>query len=233
MHFQYALFDLDGTLSESAPGITKSVQYALSSIGIYEPDLKKLETFVGPPLNIEFKRKYKVDDNTAEYLVEKYREMYNNGAIFDCAMYPGTEEMLADCRRAGIYLAVASSKPEPMVIKILKNFGIFDLFAVICGSGIEDEKRHAGVDQKSYIVQRALRGLMEIHPDAAIPEELFRRSCAMIGDRSFDMIGAKDNQVAAIGVTFGYGSEEELTASGADYIAHNMKELTEILTGQH
>ena len=91
MTFQYVLFDLDGTLSASAPGITKSVQYALAALGIDEPDLTKLLSFVGPPLNVEFKRLYHLDDEKTEFAVSKYREYYTKkNAIFDCSMYPGT-----------------------------------------------------------------------------------------------------------------------------------------------
>ena len=229
MKFRYVLFDLDGTLSESAPGITKSVQYALSALGIDEPDLKKLETFVGPPLNVEFRRLYHFDDDTTEFAVMKYREYYTkNNAIFDCNMYPGTEEMLIACKEAGIRMAVASSKPHPFVIRILENYGILSYFDIVIGSGLDDEKRAAGTDQKTFIVQTALEKLRML--DACTDDESFRQSCSMVGDRSFDIIGAKENHVCAIGVTFGYGSKEELISSGADCIAHSMEELRKILT---
>lgn len=231
MAFQYILFDLDGTLSESAPGITKSVQYALAALGIDEPDLKKLESFVGPPLNVEFKRLYHLGDDKTAFAVSKYREYYTKkNAIFDCSMYPGTEEMLLACRSAGIRLAVASSKPEPFVIQILENYGILSYFDIVIGSGMHEEEKNAGTDQKTMIVRHALRRLKNLSGAEEIDENIFRQSCAMVGDRSFDIIGAKENKVCAIGVTFGYGSEGELLRAGADSIAHSMEELTKILT---
>ena len=233
MTFQYALFDLDGTISESAPGITKSVQYALAALGIDEPDRKKLESFVGPPLNVEFKRLYHFDDDTTEFAVNKYREYYTkNNAIFDCSMYPGTEEMLSACRNAGIRLAIASSKPQPFVIQILENYGILSYFDIVIGARMHEEKRSAGTDQKTMIVRHALERLKNLTDKGPVDDDEFKQSCAMVGDRSFDIIGAKENEVCAIGVTFGYGSEEELLNAGADIIAHSMEELTKILTNQ-
>ncbi len=233
MTFRYALFDLDGTISASAPGITRSVQYALAAVGIDEPDLHNLESFVGPPLNVEFERRYHLDPETTEFAVSKYREYYTQQkAIFDCSMYPGTRQMLSACKNNGIRLAIASSKPQPFVIQILENFGILHYFDIVVGSMMHEEKGKAGKDQKTMLVRKALDQLRSPGGTDSADEDRFRKGCAMIGDRSFDMIGAKENHVFALGVSFGYGSEEELLSAGADRIAHSVKELEQILTGQ-
>ena len=120
--FTYCLFDLDGTLSASAPGITRCVQYALHCLGIEEPDLKSLETFVGPPLGDEFKRRYGFDDRTCAIAIDRYRERYRKAGIFECELYPGIQEMLQAQYEAGQKLAVASSKPEAFVKQIMEHY---------------------------------------------------------------------------------------------------------------
>lgn len=120
----YLLFDLDGTISKSAPGITQSVQYAVSTIGIEEPDLKSLEHFVGPPLNTEFKKTYGVDDQTAKALVQAYRTFYEEKGIWACSMYPGMEALLKHLIQQGKHLGICSGKPKYYVEKILAHFGI-------------------------------------------------------------------------------------------------------------
>jgi len=224
MPFKYALFDLDGTLSESAPGIVKCVQYALHKVGIEEPDLTRLEAFVGPPLNVEFKEMYDLDPETIEKAVDYFRERYAVDGIFDCNVYDGIPEMLKKCRESGMTLAVASNKPEPYVRQILEHFGIVQEFEVICGSRMEDERASAGNDAKAIIVKRALQGLLPQEEQSGRKE-----LCAMVGDRRYDIEGALANGVAAVGVTFGYGTEQELLEAGADRIAHTPEQLAEIL----
>jgi phosphoglycolate phosphatase len=110
--FDYILFDLDGTLTNSKEGITKSVQYALKAFGINEPDLDKLEPFIGPPLMDSFKDFYGFNDEAAKKAVEKYRERFTDIGIFENEVYPGIKEMLAELKNKGKKLAVASSKSE-------------------------------------------------------------------------------------------------------------------------
>ncbi len=222
MKFQYVLFDLDGTLTESAPGITRCVQYALRSFGIEEPDLHKLESFVGPPLNEELMRRYHLSEEQASLGVAKYRERYGKKGIFECELYPGIRELLRHCHEAGLCLAVASSKPEVYVRQILGNFNIAEYFDVVCGPGLEDEKhRETGADNKARIVRTALEGLAGA--GGLTPE--FRQCCAMVGDRRFDILGARRNGVTGIGVLYGYGSRQELEDAGADEIAETVPEL--------
>ncbi len=229
--FECVLFDLDGTLSESALGITKSVQYALREIGVDEPDLKKLECFIGPPLNDSFRDFYHVeDDATIQMLVDTYRERYAVKGIFECEMYEGVGQMLKDLHEAGIRLAVASSKPEEYVLRIMEYFQVAQYFDVVKGSGMNDErdrKDEKGTDNKERIVREALAGLRGEED----PEE-FHKGCAMVGDRHFDIYGARNNGVTSIGVTYGYGSFEELREAGADYIVDTVSELEHLILGE-
>lgn len=221
--FQHILFDLDGTLSESAEGITKSVQYALRSVGIEEPDLHELETFVGPPLNVEFQRRYHFDDATCEAVIRKYRERYSEVGIFECRLYDGIPETLRDLREQGATLAVASSKPEIFVHRIMEHFDVAQYFSVMRGSRMEDEmKNKAGSDNKERVVRAAL---------ADLGATATKGSTAMVGDRSFDILGALHNGVTPVGVTFGYGSRQELEEAGAEpsLIAESVEELRRIL----
>ena len=218
------LFDLDGTLTESGPGITRSVQYALHQMGIEEPDLAKLEAFVGPPLNLSFREIYGMDEKQTAEAIRWFRERYNETGVFENRLYPGVMDMLQSLHAAGKRLAIASSKPEQMVHKVLEHFDIKNCFDVIVGSPMSaEEDNRMGADNKLLMVQKALEGL-GIRDGAD-----HRKDCAMVGDRMFDMKGAKANKVAAVGVTYGYGSREELLEAGAEELAGSVEELERIL----
>ena len=226
LRFEYAIFDLDGTLTESGPGIMKSVQYALHCYGIEEPDLEKLRSFVGPPLNISFREKYGADDETAAGMVVKFRERYNVTGVYENSPYPGIPKMLALCKRKGLRLAVASSKPEYLVIRVLEHFGMKDYFDVFIGSRPEMElSTEAAKDTKGYAVRMALEALAD-----GRPVEEIRKKTAMVGDRLFDIKAAIDHGLYPVGVTFGYGSVEELSDAGALMLADSAESLGRFLT---
>lgn len=121
--FQNLLFDLDGTLTNSAEGITKCVQYALRAQNIEEPDLKKLEVFIGPPLRDSFIKYYGMTREQAEIGVEKYRERYTDIGIWENKVYPGIMELLADLQQDGRRLGMATAKPEVFALRIAERFG--------------------------------------------------------------------------------------------------------------
>lgn len=224
MAFQNILFDLDGTLTESGPGITRSVQYALHQMGIEEPDLQKLEPFVGPPLNLSFRERYGMSEEETGRAIHYFRESYDTKGIYENNVYPGVRELLQQLHEQGSRLAIASSKPEPMVHRVLEHFGIAGYFDVIVGSHVEEElDNKMGADNKLLMVKKALQGL------GLSVESGHRKSYAMVGDRSFDMNGAKANHVTAVGVSYGYGSRRELEEAGADFIADTVEELGRIL----
>ena len=219
--FRYCLFDLDGTLTDSKEGITKSVQYALKKFGIEEPDLDKLEPFVGPPLKDSFREFYGFPEEELDKAVVYYRERYAPIGVLENQIYPGMAQMLAKLCEKGIHLAVASSKPTEFVCQILAHFEIEQYFEVIVGSGLDGSRT-----TKEEVVEEALSQLGLL----SLPRKERKEICAMIGDRKFDIQGAKAYWLTGVGVTFGYAGEGELEAEGADYLIDSVEELGTFLT---
>ena len=214
---KYLLFDLDGTLTDPKIGITTCVQYALKSYGIEEPDLDKLEPFIGPPLKDSFMQFYGMDEKQAEAAIEKYRERFRDTGIFENKIYKGVPAMLRTLKAKGMSLAVASSKPTVFVKRILEHFHIEQYFDVVVGSELDGR-----LGTKTEVVQEALR---QLFPDGQIR----RDEVYMIGDRKFDVEGARNVRVESIGVAYGYGSMEELKEAKADYIVRSVPELEQFL----
>ena len=214
---RYLLFDLDGTLTDPKVGITTCVQYSLKSFGIDEPDLDKLEPFIGPPLTDSFMKFYGMGPQQAEAAVEKYRERFRDIGIFENRIYEGIPEMLKTLNSKGMILAVASSKPTVFVERILEHFKIAKYFKVVVGSELDGRRVN-----KNEVVEEALRQLFEGRP-------VERENVYMIGDRRFDVEGARAQRVESVGVTYGYGSMEELKEAKADYIVRSVGELKRFL----
>lgn len=214
---KYLLFDLDGTLTDPKVGITTCVQYALRDFGIEEPDLEKLEPFIGPPLRESFQKLYGFSPKQAEAAVAKYRERFQDTGIFENEVYDGIPQMLRTLQSKGMHLAVASSKPEVFVKRILEHFRIDKYFEVVVGSELDGTR-----DRKEEVVREALK---RMSGDQPVPlEEVY-----MIGDRSYDVEGADALGVESVGVTYGYGSMEELKEAKADYIVRSVEELQKFL----
>lgn len=214
---KYLLFDLDGTLTDPKEGITTCVQYALKSFGIEEPDLDKLEPFIGPPLIESFMKYYGMTEQQAKEAVEKYRERFQDTGIFENKIYDGIPEMLRTLQSKGMFLAVASSKPTVFVKRILEHFRIDRYFKVVVGSELDGTRT-----DKAEVVTEALKQLFGDKPVAY--DQVY-----MIGDRSFDVEGAKKLRIESVGVTYGYGGMEELREARADYIVRSVEELRDFL----
>lgn len=215
--YQFILFDLDGTLTDPKIGICTSVQYALADAGIVEENLDVLEPFIGPPLKDSFMEYYQMSDEQAGQAVKKYRERFELTGLYENEIYPGIEDMLHALKTAGIRMGIASSKPTVFVEKILLHFKIHDFFDVIVGSELDGTR-----GKKEEVVEEALKQL--------IPSgEKDYDKCVMIGDRRFDVEGAKAHKIDSIGVSYGYGGSEELKCAGATYIADTVQELQNML----
>lgn len=251
--YQYILFDLDGTLTDPKIGITTCVQYALHKMGIEEPDPDKLEPFIGPPLTDSFRDFYDMDEEKAGQAVTYYRERFSTVGLLENEVYPGIPEMLAELKRAGKRLAIASSKPTVFVKKILEHFEICQYFDVIVGSELDGTR-----SRKEEVVEEALRQLL---PEAllirlstsalslerteaesegnAVQENdtagyraengSIGRVAVMVGDRKFDVEGAKEHCIVSVGVAYGYAAEGELAEAGADVIVETVEELGKVL----
>lgn len=220
MMFSYILFDLDGTLTDPKKGICTCVQYALHKMGTEEPDLDKLEPYIGPPLLDSFMEFHGMTEEQGLLAIQYYRERFKDTGIFENERYPGAEQMLAACKATGAALAIASSKPGVFVRRILEHFHIATYFDVVVGSELDGTR-----GRKEEVVEEALRQLHELRG-----EKLTRENTAMVGDRKFDIRGAKENGIVAVGVSFGYAPQGELEAEGADFIADTMEQLQDYLT---
>ncbi|MDE7266388.1 MAG: HAD family hydrolase [Lachnospiraceae bacterium] len=218
--FDYILFDLDGTLTDPKIGITSSVQYALRAFGIDEPNLDKLEPFIGPPLTDSFMEFYDFTKEQAQQAVVKYRERFDKQGIYENTMYEGIDKMLSALKERGKILSIASSKPTPLVTRVLEHFQIKQYFDYIVGSEFDGTR-----SKKEEVVAYALE---QMAPNLLDARERKAR-VAMVGDRKFDVEGAKAFGLTSVGVSFGYASEGELEAAGADYIVDTVSELEELL----
>lgn len=213
--FDYIFFDLDGTLTDPALGITNSFIYALKYFGMEIPSYETLCTFIGPPLPDTFKNLLGFSEEKVAEGVKKYREYFSEKGLFENSVYPGIPELLAKLKEAGKKLVVATSKPEEFSVKIIEHFGLAQYFENICGS-LMDESRSKKDQVIEYAIER--NGIKD------------RSTILMVGDRKHDMIGAKKCGLSACGVLYGYGDFEELKNNGADMIAKDVKDLEVLLT---
>lgn len=217
---KHILFDLDGTVSDSGLGIMACVRYALESLGIRENDDKRLRAFVGPPLSDQFRAGYDLDEAQVKAALEKYRERYTVQGILENEMYAGMGELLRELKAAGRRLALATSKPLPFAREIIERYGVADCFEVIMGSELDGRR-----STKIQVMEEALRQMGLTEP-ATLAET------AMVGDRKYDIEGARHCGVLAIGVGFGYADPGELKAAGADIILPTVEALRSYLLGE-
>ena len=204
------LFDLDGTLTDSGPGITNSVAYALKKWNIEEKDINVLRKFVGPPLDASFAKYYGFSKEKCVQAIQYYREYYLTKGIYENQVYDGMEELRKWLRDTGRRAIVATSKPEPSAIHVLEYFHIDSYFDIIAGATMDGSRV-----EKSDVIRYAL--------DRAGIRDL--SGVVMVGDRENDIQGAKANGLDSIGVLYGYGSREELEEAGAMQIAETVEDL--------
>ncbi|MCD7820743.1 MAG: HAD hydrolase-like protein [Clostridiales bacterium] len=217
MSYTCLLFDLDGTLTDSGPGIMHSAAYALEQMGYPVGDPALLRRFVGPPLNETFHTCYGVPLEELPEAIRQYRVRYNElGGIFENRVYPGMEDCLGALRAAGKTLLVATSKPLPMAQRVLDHFGLTQYFDYVFGGNMDES---GGGCYKPRIVGQAVTACGEV----PLSEIL------MVGDREHDVFGAHENGIACAGVLWGYGSRAEFAAAGAEYIVEDYEELKKIV----
>ena len=214
MKYENILFDLDGTLTDPGLGITNSVMHALRKFGIHESNREKLYPFIGPPLLDSFMTFYGMTREQAEEAIAGFREYFSVQGILENEPYPGIHETLARLKERGRRLVVATSKPEPFALRILDHFGLRQYFTLVAGSTMDESRV-----RKGDVIHYALSRL-----PGAVPE-----NTVMVGDRKHDVLGAKENGLACVGVLFGYGGRQELEEAGAAAIAGTMAELEAIL----
>lgn len=205
------LFDLDGTLTDSAEGIINCSILALEYFGLPIPDRDAMRVFVGPPLHETFV-KFGVPEDQADKAVEVFRSRYFTVGKFENAPYPGIPELLQTLKEHGHKLLIATSKPETLAFEITKKFGLYDYFDMICGATL-DRSRVNKDDVIAYLL--AQNGTSE--------------NMIMVGDTAFDVTGAAAHRIPTIGVSWGYGEEKDMLDAGAVAIAHTTEQLLSLL----
>jgi phosphoglycolate phosphatase len=206
------LFDLDGTLVDPKPGLIASIQYALRKLGHAVPPAEELLWMIGPPFRVSFPKLLGSADRVEEAIAH-YRESYARGAMFDAIVYDGIRDTLAALRAAGHRLIVATSKPHRYARPIVEHFGLGVHFHAVHGPELDGTNDHKA-DLIAHILRRE-----GVDPGAAL----------MIGDRAFDVTAAARNGMRAVGVTWGYGSVEEL--AGAAALCDSPRDLARVALG--
>lgn len=205
---EYIFMDLDGTVTNSKAGITKGIQYALKSMNIHEDNLDNLCKFIGPPLKETFIKYYGFSEDESDKVTKKFREYFEKTGIFENEVYEGMEELLIRLKGAGFKIITATSKPEIHARRILEHFGLAQYFEDICGASFDESR-----SEKDEVIQYAL-------DKNKITDY---SSVVMVGDRRYDVEGAKKIGLKSVGVLFGFGSREELENAGADRISETVE----------
>ena len=213
MTYKNVLFDLDGTLTDPAEGITNALMHAQRRLGRAVSRREDLYVFIGPPLIEMFMSEWGLTRAESEQALLYYREYFTDRGIFENVPYEGIEGCLADLKAAGLRLYVATSKPEPLSLRILEHFDLLPYFEAVAGSTMDEQRT-----KKGEVIAYALQ-TFGLDPAETV----------MVGDREHDVLGAAENGLACIGVLYGYGSRAELTAAGAAALAEDLTALSALL----
>ena len=214
MTIQYVLFDLDGTLTDPVEGITNCVEYALEKFNIHPSSHEELHPYIGPPLVHSFMSFHGLSHDDAECAVAHYRERFSVKGWLENRVYEGIPELLRELQSGGVTLLVATSKPEEFANRILEHFNLANYFSFIAGSTLSGLR-----SEKADVIAYLLEKYPEIHAE----------NCVMVGDRKYDVFGAHECGLPAIGVLYGYGDRAEMEAAKADLIVEDIPALREWL----
>jgi len=206
---KYIFFDLDGTLTDPFLGITNSVIYALEKMGYPHGENSEYRLFIGPPLRESFQLKCGMTADEAERALALYREYFSPIGIFENRVYDGIPELLNKLKNDGYTVVLATSKPEVYAKRILEKFDLMKFFSGVFGAELDGTR-----DRKDEVIAYALASL------GASPDDVI-----MVGDRIHDVLGAAAHGIKTVGVLYGYGSREELTAAGAVSLADDPSDL--------
>ncbi|NLZ93835.1 MAG: HAD hydrolase-like protein [Firmicutes bacterium] len=212
--YKHILFDLDGTLTDPAAGIIASLRHALTQMGVQEEDEEKYRLFIGPPLKDSFREMYGFNEEQTEEVIKIYRKHHGSSGLYDNKVFPGIADLLDRLAEDGRKLYVATTKMTAFAELVLKHFDLDRYFTKVVG-GNPDGTRTA----KTEIIAEILQ---EINPAEY-------KKTVMIGDRMYDLIGAKAHGIDTIAVAYGYGAEEELRAQKPTYLVHSVTELSALL----
>lgn len=212
--FKYIIFDFDGTVVNTGEGILKSLQYSFSEMGDAVPTKNELKKFIGPPIYYSFTHYYDIKEDKVQQYIEKYRERYKVKGIYECELYSGMTELLGTLKQSGCLLGVASSKPEHLIYDVADYLNITQSFDTIVGVKT-DNSNHAS---KCDIILEAMDKLGVTDKSQVL----------MVGDRHYDITGAKQAGVKVCACLWGYGSKEEFCEYEADYVVSGPMEISDI-----
>lgn len=208
------LFDLDGTITDPAEGICNSIARALFAMNRNMISEELCCRFIGPALHDSFRKYCNMTPDEAQEAIRLFREYYGPIGMYECYVFPGIRELFARLKAAGKRIAVATAKAEPFAIKLLDHYGLTEYFDCIAAASLDGSR-----SDKADIIDHGLAMLGITERDSVI----------MVGDREFDVFGAHDAGMKAIGVTWGYGTLAELQRAGADYIAATPEEVGNLI----
>jgi phosphoglycolate phosphatase len=214
----HVLLDLDGTISDSEPGILNSLRWACEVEGFPIPTEAEVRSVIGPPFELGLPS-IGIPDDALERVIDRYRQRYAETGAYENTVYDGIVEMLDALAQAGYSLSVATAKPEVTAHPILDYFGLSDRFDVRAGATLTGERR-----TKAQVIDHALLAL-DIHGDPDLWDHVI-----MIGDRDHDVLGAMHHHIPCIGVLWGYGSIEELLGAGAVALAESPSEVVDLVS---
>lgn len=217
MSYKAVFFDFDGTLFDSSAGIYASLRAAFAECALPEPTDKELFRFIGPPVRQSLREFYSLSDETENAFIKAYRRAYSGGEIYNARLYDGVSDVLSELFERGVLLGTASSKPLGFIRLILKRFGLEKYFSFVDGVVSDDIPR-----EKSDIINTGAEYFC-----------LDKADCLMVGDRKFDIDGAKNAGVSSCGVLWGFGSRTELCEHNADFIISSPHEISDIVFGKN
>jgi phosphoglycolate phosphatase len=210
LSYDYLFFDLDGTIKDSSTGIINSVKYAVEKLNLTMPSDEELLSFIGPPLLESFQVVFGLSEEEAQTAITVYREYFSAKGLYENEVYPGIDQLFKDLTSRDKKIFLATSKPEVFAIQILEHFDLAKYFSGMYGASM-DSSRSSKVDVLKYAIAES--GITD------------KSKAIMIGDRLHDMVGGTQNGIATLGVTYGFGDEEELNKSRAMYITHSASEI--------
>ena len=208
MKFDNVIFDFDGTLADTSPGVLGSVRYALETLGAPVPDEKILRGFIGPSLYSSFTGITGLSGEKADEAIALYRLVYNPRGVYECKLYDGMKDLLASLKKAGVSVSVASSKPQNALDKVVDFLGIREYFDRVAGADPNDKH-----DDKASIVAAART----------------RDNAVMIGDSRFDIEAAKTVGIKSIAAGYGFTAKDVLLSLNPDYYADSVSDIAKIL----
>jgi phosphoglycolate phosphatase len=214
MQFTQIIFDLDGTLSDPEEGIKNSLEYAIKNMKLKVNTEEVFPGFIGPPLHEGFSKALHLNREDTEIAVRFFREYYGLKGLFENTIYPGIRELLKDLHKKKIQIHLATSKLEHYAIKVLEYHQILRFFSTVAGATYKG---------KGAAKKKLIRRILELHKDSSSENFL------MVGDKKYDVLGAKAEGIKCLGVLYGYGTSEELVSAGADYLVNTVGELRDFL----